>query len=240
MSIAEGLLETTHDERLLTMESDEPLPNRIANFIRNEIIHDGLKPGEPIRERVIAARLNVSRTPMRDALKILSVEGLVELIPNRGAIVIEHSIDDISDMLSVYSELDVFAGACACRMASEADFLRVERNLATMEKASLEQDRRKYFRANQAFHSAIVSASRNKTLIELHGNLSLRLYRVRYLAIMAQETWLSRAEEHQALVAALRARDAARMTELQRGHFSVAWRLIDDWSRSIQFTSAKR
>ncbi|MGA0541882.1 GntR family transcriptional regulator [Neotabrizicola sp. VNH66] len=212
-------------------EGDDPLPNQIAGHIRHQIIHDILKPGEPIRERILAEQLNVSRTPMRDALKILSVERLVELIPNRGAVVVKNSTDDIADMLSIYTELEALGGAAACRMANEGDILRVERHLALMEAAVAEGDRLKYFRANQAFHMAIIAASRNKTLIEIHANLSLRLYRVRYLAIMAQEIWQGRAGEHQVLVDTLRARDTARMAELQKAHFQVAWRLIDDWSR---------
>lgn len=213
------------------LESDEPLPVQIAGYIRHQIIHDILKPGEPIRERVIAEQLNVSRTPMRDALKILSVERLVELIPNRGAVVVKNSIDDIADMLTVYTELEAIGGVAACRMANESDFLNVERQLALMEAASAEGDRIKYFRANQAFHLAIIAASRNKTLIEIHANLSLRLYRVRYLAILEQEVGQSRSAEHHELVDTLRSRDTARMAELQKAHFTVAWRLIDDWSR---------
>lgn len=211
---------------------DEPLPVQIANYIRHQIIHDILKPGEPIRERAIAEQLNVSRTPMRDALKILSVERLVDLIPNRGAVVVQNSIDDITDMLSVYIELDAMGGMAACRMASESDFLRVERQLLVMESAEAAVDRIKYFRANQAFHLAIVAASRNKTLIEVHGNLSLRLYRVRYLSILAKGILKSRAAEHRELFETLRARDSARMAELQKEHFKLAWRLVDDWSRT--------
>jgi DNA-binding GntR family transcriptional regulator len=213
------------------LEGDDPLPTQIADYIRHQIIHDILKPGEPVRERVIAELLNVSRTPMRDALKILSVERLVELIPNRGAVVVNNSIDDISDMLAVYTELEAIGGVAACRMANEGDLLRVERHMALMDDANAEGDRLKYFRANQAFHLAIIAASRNKTLIEIHANLSLRLYRVRYLAIMAQEIWQARSAQHQELVDTLRARDTAKMAELQKAHFQVAWRLIDDWSR---------
>lgn len=216
------------------LEGDDPLPIQIADYIRHQIIHDILKPGEPIRERTIAEQLNVSRTPMRDALKILSVERLVELIPNRGAVVVQNSIDDLSDMLTVYAELEAMGGVAACRMATEGDFLRVERHLALMATAAAEGDRLKYFRANQAFHLSIIAASRNKTLIEIHANLSLRLYRVRYLAIMAQEIWQARSAAHEELVQTLRARDTARMAELQKAHFQVAWRLIDDWSRPQQ------
>ncbi|MCW2306698.1 GntR family transcriptional regulator [Rhodobium gokarnense] len=239
MSLAEMLLnmgdgsESFADSRL-------PLPDRIAGYIRHQIIHDLMKPGEPIRERAIAEQLKVSRTPMRDALKLLSVEGLVDLIPNRGAVVVDNSLDDITDMLSVYCELDVLGGEAACRKGSETDFLKIERYQEIMEEAAAEQNRLKYFHANQAFHLAIIAASRNRTLIEIHSNLSLRLHRVRYLSILAQQKWLSRADEHHALIKALRARDTVQMAALQRAHFAVAWRLVDDWSRSAGQPAGKR
>ncbi len=228
LNVAEQILASSP---AIVLDGDDPLPNQIASHIRHQIIHDILKPGEPIRERIIAEQLNVSRTPMRDALKILSVERLVELIPNRGAIVVKNSIDDIADMLSIYTELEALGGVAACRVANEGDILRAERHLDAMDAAVAAGDRFKYFRANQAFHMAIIAASRNKTLIEIHANLSLRLYRVRYLAIMAQEIWQGRAGEHRLLIDTLRARDTARMAELQKAHFLVAWRLIDDWAR---------
>lgn len=214
------------------LKGDDPLPVQIASYIRHQIIHDILKPGEPIRERAIAEQLNVSRTPMRDALKILSVERLVDLIPNRGAVVVQNSVDDIAEMLSVYIELEVIGGMTACRMAGEGDFLRVEHQLRAMESAEAAVDRIQYFRANQAFHLAIIAASRNKTLIEIHGNLSLRLYRIRYLSILTKGILQSRAAEHRELFDTLRSRDSARMAALQKEHFRLAWRLLDDLSRN--------
>ncbi|MBU2961650.1 GntR family transcriptional regulator [Citreicella sp. C3M06] len=214
------------------MSSDQPLPAQIAGYIRNLIIHDILKPGESVRERFIADTLNVSRTPMRDALKILSVERLVKLYPNRSAVVVDNSLEDITDMLSVYVELDKMAATTACRMASETDFLRIERHIEEMRKAQVERNRSEYFRANQNFHFAIVSAARNQTLAEMHMTLNLRLYRVRYLAILSQEIWTTREDEHRAMLNALRARDQEELAILQKEHFAVAWRLIDDWCRS--------
>jgi DNA-binding GntR family transcriptional regulator len=231
--IVGNFIEALRDPEIVPeLIADVPLPAQIAGYIRNLIIHDIMKPGEPVRERMIAELLNVSRTPMRDALKLLSVERLVELIPNRGAVVVNNSLEDIADMLSVFVELDRMGAMVACRMGNETDFLRIERHIEEMQQAREELNRTEYFRANQRFHVAIVRSSRNKTLVEMHETLSLRLYRVRYLAIMAQEIWTARDAEHRAMYEALRARDAGKVEELQKEHFDVAWRLIDDWSRS--------
>lgn len=206
------------------------LPQQIAAVIRHRIIHDEIKPGRPIRERQLAEELQVSRTPLRDALKILALEKLVEHIPNKGAVVIDLSPDDIADMLLVYIELDALGGRLACRVGTEADFLRVERQLHLMDKATRDNDRIAYFRANQAFHLAIIAASRSKCTIEFHANLNLRLNRVRYLSILTNDQWMDRSDDHTKLLAALRDRDGDAYTEIQKKHFSVAWRLVEAWT----------
>jgi len=206
-----------------------PLPQRVADCIRDLIIHDRLKPGERIRERTLAEALDVSRTPLRDALKILAMERLVELIPNRGAVVAHPTDAEIADMLTVYSELESLGGRLACRHASEGDIRRVEHYRTVMTRAHEEEDRIAYFAANQAFHLSIVAASGNTTLIETHDHLNIRLYRIRYLAVMHLPEWTAAAGEHEALVDALRARDGDRLADLLKEHLGFAWRLIDRW-----------
>ena len=212
---------------------DSALPDRIAAVIRSRIIHDVLLPGSPIRERQLSEELEVSRTPLRDALKILALERLVNLVPNKGAAVADYSIDDVSDMLFVYIELDSLAGQIACRVGTEADFLRVDRQISRMKKAIQETDRMGYFRANQAFHIAIVAASRSKSIIEFHSSLNLRLYRTRYLSILKNDQWMDRTDDHVNILKALRNRDSEAFISIQKSHFSVAWRLIDDWANSV-------
>lgn len=210
--------------------SESPLPNQIAAVIRHRIIHDEIKPGAPIRERQLATELEISRTPLRDGLKILAQEGLVAHIQNRGVVAVDYSIDDITDMLQVYLELDALGGRLACRMATETDFLRIEREIERMDDATQKDDRITYFLGNQAFHQKIVAASRSKCTIEFHSNLNLRLYRVRYLSILRDDQWTDRSDDHTKLLEALRERDVERYLDLQKQHFSVAWRLLDDWA----------
>jgi DNA-binding GntR family transcriptional regulator len=208
----------------------KPLPQHVANHIRDLIIHDRLKPGERIRERTIAETLNVSRTPLRDALKILSMERLVELIPNRGAIVVNSSDDEIAEMLTVYTELEALAGKIACAVATEADIMRVEQFDREMSEAFASEDRAAYFAANQGFHLSIVAGSHNSTLIEMHSHLNIRLYRIRYLAVMKMQEWIAAAGEHGELMRALKEHDSERLTHLQKEHLRFAWRLIGAWS----------
>lgn len=207
----------------------KPLPQQVADYIRDLIIHDRLKPGERIRERQIAENLNVSRTPMRDALKILAMERLVDLTPNKGAVVVRSTDAEIADMLTVYTELESLGGRLACRMATEADIMRVQHYHEVLGQAFAVEDRAGYFAANQAFHLSIIAGSRNPILIEMHGHLNIRLYRIRYLAVMRTQDWRAAAGEHGELVAALKRRDGDRLAFLLKEHLGFAWRLIGTW-----------
>lgn len=209
--------------------STGPLPQQVAAYIRDIIIHDRLKPGERIRERRIAEALNVSRTPLRDALKILAMERLVDLTPNKGAVVVQSTNAEVADMLTVYSELEALGGRFACRVATEGDVLRVQHYHDAMARAFAAEDRAAYFAANQAFHLSIVAASHNATLIEMHHHLNIRLYRIRYLAVMSMKDWAAAAGEHTDLLRALKERDGERLAFLQKAHLGFAWRLIDNW-----------
>lgn len=204
----------------------QPLPHQIAAHLRDQIIHDVLKPGERIREQPLSIELNVSRTPLRDALKILAVERLVDLPPNRGAIVTNLSIEEMRDLLRVYSSLEGLGGEMACERASAADIAAIHHWQNEMLAAFERKDRLSYFRANQAFHLGIIKASRNASLIEVHSQLNLRLYRVRYLAIMQQQDWTFVSNQHEAIVTALDLRDGPLLARLLVDHLAGAWRAI--------------
>lgn len=205
----------------------QPLPQQIAAHLRELIIHDELKPGERVREQPLSLELAVSRTPLRDALKILAVERLVDLHPNRGATVANPSVAELRDLLRVYSTLEGLAGQMACERAEQDDIDAVHRWQQEMQGAFERRDKLAYFRANQAFHLRIIGASRNASLIEVHGQLNLRLHRVRYLAIMQQKDWTFVSNQHEAIIEALDKRDGALLGRLLVEHFSSAWRALD-------------
>lgn len=205
----------------------QPLPQQIAAHLRDLIIHDMLKPGERVREQPLSLDLAVSRTPLRDALKILAVERLVDLHPNRGATVTDPSVTELRDLLRVYASLERLGGEMAGERATEADIDDVHRWQDEMLAAFERRDKLGYFRANQAFHLRIIAASRNASLIELHGQLNLRLYRVRYLAIMQQENWTFANNQHEPIIAALEQRDGTLLGRLLEDHFAGAWHALD-------------
>jgi DNA-binding GntR family transcriptional regulator len=210
--------------RLSLTVAAQPLTQQIANHIRDLIIHDGLKPGERIREQPISEQLRVSRTPIREALQILATERLVDILPNRGALVANPGVEDLRGMLKVYSMLDGLGGELACLSAQPAQVAEVELQYDLLQVAFEAKDRSAYFQANQAFHLGIVAGSGNPTLVEIHGQLNLRLYRTRYLAVMRIKDWTSAAYQHADILKAFLDRDGPLLNRLLQAHLGFAWR----------------
>jgi DNA-binding GntR family transcriptional regulator len=205
----------------------QPLPQQVANYVRDLIIHDALKPGDRIREQHISEQLQVSRTPMREALKILAAERLIDILPNRGAVVVRASVDEIRAMLKVYSTLEVLGAELACEQADTADIAEVKKQYKLQQAAFAAKDRLAYFRANQAFHLAIIAASHNPVLAEMHRHLNMRLYRIRYLGVLQVRDWASAVHQHDKVLKAFIERDGMRLGRLLQDHLGFAWRQAD-------------
>jgi DNA-binding GntR family transcriptional regulator len=192
------------------------------------IVQDLLPPGARIRKRTLAKQLEVSRTLLREALKVLATEGLVELLPNRGALVADPSPIEIRDMLQVLGVLEAVAGELACSAASAEEIAEIKALHYEMLAAFARNDRLEYFKINQKIHLAIVAASRNRTLIETHGRLNAQLYRTRYRSNLKSRDWPSAVGEHEAILAALEARDDGRLPGLLKDHLGSTWVKVNE------------
>lgn len=197
--------------------------SHVAARIREMIIQDELPPGAPVRERALSERLQVSRTPLREAIKILSAEGLVEVQPHRGAVVANPSNDELRGLVELLGVLEAYAGELACRHRTEADLQELRLLQNEMEQAFARDDRLGYFRCNQAIHVRIVRASRNRSLIQHHEVANARLYRARYICNLRTRRWTSALQEHEEILEALEARDEARIASILRNHVLRAW-----------------
>jgi DNA-binding GntR family transcriptional regulator len=202
------------------------LTEQIANRLRDMIIQNQLKPGDHIRERVICTQLNVSRTPFREALQILATEGLIELIPNRGAVISSPSAQEVEDMLQILGVFEGFAGEKACQRATPEDFAEIRALHFEMMAAHLRGDRLEYFKVNQLIHLAIVEAARSQTLKDYHNLLNARLYRIRYQSNLQHDAWQRAVEEHNEIMDALEHRDEEKLAMLLRNHLSSTWKNI--------------
>lgn len=193
-------------------DSDEsaalPLTQQVAARIRDMIIQDQLLPGEWIREQAIADKLSVSRTPLREALKLLELEGLIQLLPNRGAVVTELTIEEVKEKLEVLAVLESLAGKLACRNATDSELAEIRALHYEMLACFSRENRLEYFKLNQRIHFEIVAASGNKTLIDTHARINAQLYRVRFQSNLQNELWGTAVDEHEEMLSALEARNS--------------------------------
>ncbi|RKR07629.1 GntR family transcriptional regulator [Kushneria sinocarnis] len=212
---------TTLEE--IASASREGLVTRVTSYLREHIVMDRFQPGQRLTERGLAAELKVSRTPLREALKTLAAEGLVEILPNRGAVVADVSPADMQEKAYVLSVLEQAAAPLACNRATEQDIAELQALHYEMKAAFLRQDRQNYFRLNQSIHNRIVALSGNNSLVDMHGYISRQLYRVRYLSNQSTEKWHNAMVEHDAIMAALEARDSERLGKELRNHLGKTW-----------------
>ena len=202
------------------------LHNVVVSRLRDMIIEGQLPVGVRIHEGQVGLQLGVSRTPLREALKVLATEGLVDLIPSRGAIVRKLTVKDAHDMLGVLSTLENLAGPMTCENASDEEIREVRRLHEEMLAFYAARDRLQYFKRNQQIHSLLVSLSGNESLALVHDILQSRMKRIRFIGDQKDESWSAAVRDHEEMIAALEARDGARLASAMVGHLAGSWERI--------------
>lgn len=194
------------------------LHDAVLNQLRDMIIEGQLKPGTRINEGQVGAMLGVSRTPLREAIKTLASEGLVEIIPAKGAIVRRFTEGDIREILEVLKALEQAAARLACKGASDAVIGEIKALHDEMLRLYVARNRLNYFKLNQAIHSAMVRASGNSVLAQTHEQLQARIKRIRFIGNETPERWAAAVAEHDEMMVALLARDGERLSEILGRH----------------------
>lgn len=204
----------------------DTLGEQVANYIRDRIIEGQLKQGERINEVALGAELGVSRTPLREALRTLAAEGLIELRPAQGAVVRELTPQDVFSMLEVLGHLEGLAGRLCCERATDAEIEEVldlhERMLDYYRK----RDRLPYYKLNQEIHSRISALSGNATLQQVQANIQSRLKRIRFLGNERPEAWDEAVAEHEEMAEALRRRDGEALGRVLERHLMKTWERV--------------
>src|SRR6201995_4222498 len=202
------------------MREDQSLHDEILNRLRDHIVEGNIPDGGRIVERQLCEMLGISRTPLREALKVLAAEGLIELLPNRGARVKQLSERDLADLFDVMGGLEATAGRLACENISDAEIAEIERLHYEMYGFYLHRDMHGYFRTNQTIHQKIVEASRNTALLATYASFAGRIRRIRYSANFARkrERWGEAMREHEAILEALRRRDGSNIADILFAH----------------------
>jgi DNA-binding GntR family transcriptional regulator len=209
---------TAHTLRLVEM-APATLHEDVVSQLRDHIVEGHLDPGARIPERELCEKFGISRTPLREALKVLAAEGLIELLPNRGARVRQFTEADIRSLFEVLSGLDFVAGRLACERISDDMIAAIERMHLDMYTHYLRRELAEYFKLNQRIHQAIVDAAANPVLSANYANLNAVVRRLRYSANLANRDRLGDAmREHEAIIDALRRRAAAELGLLMFEH----------------------
>lgn len=197
-----------------------PLHEEAADRIRDLIVQGQLAPGTRLNERLLTAQFGLSRTPLREAFKVLATEGLVELLPNRGAIVSQMDTARLSETLAVMGALEALAGELACLNATEAQLNEIRALHYEMLAHHARRDLAGYFKFNQAIHLKLVKYSGNAVLFNTYRQMNGNVRRARYMANLSQERWDAAVREHDEILAALGARDVKRIKALLSDHLA--------------------
>lgn len=195
-----------------------PLSVELADRIRAMIVSGELAGDEKVPEKALTERFGVSRTPLREALKMLSAEGFVRLVPNRGARVCRLTVEEVEEAFPVMAALEALSGELACKHITDREIEEVRTLNTKMREAFQAGNRPVYFELNQAIHAAILAAAANPTLSQHHQMLSQRVRRARYMANMTAARWREAMEEHDRILEALAGRDGGRLGVLLKRH----------------------
>lgn len=206
----------------------QSLHDQVVARLRDMVTEGRLAPGQRVNEVALCQGLGVSRTPLREALKTLAGEGLLELVPSRGAIVRHFTDKDVADSMQVLKVLEQLAGRRACALGDAAGIARVLAMHAAMQERYAVRDRLPYFKLNQAIHSAIVALADNAPLARAHEALQAQMKRIRFIGHEGPEKWSAAMAEHEEMAAALARRDGEALAEvLGRHHDRGAARIRD-------------
>lgn len=200
------------DNLFLQMNDFLPLRDVVFNTLRQAILTGELKPGERLMEIHLANKLGVSRTPIREAIRKLELEGLVTMIPRRGAEVAQITEKSMNDVLEVRRAMDALCTELACERISVEEIQALEAASNHFAEAAKTQDIRKCAQADVDFHDIIVKATGNKRLVQLINNLSEQMYRYRFEYLKDVSRYDNLIEEHRIIYESISRhdKDAAR------------------------------
>lgn len=194
------------------------LHQQVAEQIREMILEGRLLRGQKIDERGLCQAMGVSRTPVRESLRILSSEGLIDLIPHKGAFVRQPPIEEINDMFEVMSVLEGMCARLATTRMKSRDLDRIERLHGELEHHYRNRDHKAYLRANQALHVLIQQLSGNRVVHEVVNGLRQKVLLYRQEQLYRPDRFDQSMEEHRNLLEAFRRQDAALAERVMQEH----------------------
>ena len=190
----------------------------VTSQLRTMIVEGVLPPGARLNERVLCEQLEVSRTPLRDAFKTLAAEGLIDLLPNKGAAVARMSVEETEETFEVMGALEGLSGQLACERITDAEISEIRALQFEMLAAHARRDLPAYYRINHAIHNYINAAARNSVLTDTYLQINARIQSLRFRSNFNREKWDVAVAEHSAMLAALERRDGNALQRLLQQH----------------------
>lgn len=186
--------------------------------IRDLVAAGELRPGDKVPEQQLCQRFAVSRTPLREALKVLAAEGMLQLLPRRGAIVARVSAEEIDELFPVMASLEALAGDLVCSRISDAELKQLQGMHDRMMQAFQVRDEAAYLKGNRSFHESLVACAHNPTLQTFYAQVLTRTRAFRFVARKSEDNWKAAVEDHRHIMDALNERDGARLSKLLQCH----------------------
>ncbi|PWC13469.1 GntR family transcriptional regulator [Brenneria corticis] len=198
--------------------SRKTLHSEIADLIREMIVRGELEPGSRIPEKTLCEQFEISRTPLREALKVLATEGMIVLLPQRGARVATLTDDELFEIFPIIASLEGLAGEIACQHITGDELANIEQLHHAMLLAYQRLDRLEYSRLNREIHLALFAATHNQSLIALYHNLELRIRNIRHTIRQLPQDWQLAVQEHEEILRWLREKNAGKLATTLRKH----------------------
>jgi len=194
------------------------LHDEVVSRLRAMLVDGRIAPGAKLNERELCERLRVSRTPVREAIKLLAAEGLVDLLPNRGAVAVKLDETDVVHIFEVLADLEGMSGELAARRISDVELGEIKALHYDMLACFARRDLSGYYRINALIHAAINEAARNPLLTKIYRECNARAQSLRFRTNQNEVKWALAVKEHEQMIDALEAHDAARLRAIMVEH----------------------
>ena len=211
-------LNTVNKSPLMPRLERQRLHDTVVEHLRSFITEGVLSAGQKLNERELCDTLGISRTPLREALKVLAMEGLIEINPNRGASVARMSEQEIRETFELMSGIEAFAGQLACERITEQELDEIKALHNAMVVSKNQNDLPGYYHRNRSIHDLINLAARNSALRQVYLSLNRRIHSLRYLSNQQAPKWDRALHDHEDMIVALQERDGKRLSEILRHH----------------------
>lgn len=197
-----------------------PLHHEVTEALRSLIVSGDLKPGMKVPERALCLQLGISRTPLREALKVLAAEGLVQLLTNRGAIIAKITETEIDELFPIMGALEGLAGELACANLTDKSLSKLKRLHADLLRSYAEKDELSYLKLNREIHRTFFSIAGNPSLTAYYEQLLIRTHSVRFTIRKTAAQWEKAVKDHKLIMLALEKRESAKLASLLRSHLT--------------------